>query len=105
MLSTVPDGEDLVIISGDSDYCSPLDKNEIDEYLSYEWETKKSKVKLYRRLSLFFKENFPDIELSQENKKASLISKLAKSESFAQTHSLIAELSTFPTLLWPIWRI
>jgi len=96
LLISVPHKAVLSIISDDADLYSPLNTNELDEFLFNEWELKKkSKPKFYRKLSDFFKHNFPNINLATESEKDNLIEKLSSSSNFASTHSLIASLSKF----------
>ena len=65
LLTTVPNGQDLYLITDDKDYCSPLDGSVFNSFLLQEWEEKKeSRLFYYRRLSSFFKERFPDIKLA-----------------------------------------
>jgi hypothetical protein len=56
---------------------------------------KKSNLLFYKRLSVFFKEHFPDIKLAAELEKELLIEDLAKSGSFARSYSVIAKLSNY----------
>ena len=86
----------MYFVSGDSDYVSPLDDSEINEYLADEWESKKkSGVIFFRRISEFFKDSFPAIHLASEVEKDDLIQKLSKSPSFTHTHVLVAKLAKF----------
>src|SRR4051812_32999281 len=54
---------------------------------------KKSKIIFYKKISTFFKENFPEIKMVSDIEKQSLINELAESSSFAATHSLLSKLS------------
>lgn len=87
----------LSIVSRDSDFSSEMDKNLLKGYLADEWGRKKKygSVKLYTSLSEYFGELFPQIKLSDEANKQSLISQLETSSNFAYTHAIIAELSGF----------
>ena len=49
----------------------------------------------YRRLSVFFQSNFPDIDLASESEKDELIARLGASRRFADTHRIVAALSHF----------
>ena len=81
-------------ISGDGDYCSPVDETALNSFLHDEWrEKKKSSIEFYKALPEFFKEKFPDIKLASDVKVNSLIERLSGSGSFATTHSVIASLS------------
>ena len=49
--------QDIVIISGDGDFSSEIDKNQINPYLKKEWsEQSKKSIKLYTNLGLFINE-------------------------------------------------
>lgn len=96
LLEAVPDGEELHFISDDKDYCSALDDGLFDPFLLDEWAMKKrSAVSFYKRLSSFFKKEFPDISLADELEKDGLIGQLAASESFRETHAVIRRLSAY----------
>ena len=102
VLASVPDAEDLYFISDDSDYASALDKNAFDSFLLGEWQRKKmSDLVFYRRLSSFFKDQFPEIKLASEVKKEMLIRGLSSSPNFATTHTLIGRLSAFSEFTRP----
>ena len=96
LLNELPDGENLIIISGDEGFRNPLNPDELHLFLAKEWEgRKKSKVFLYRNLNDFFNKHLKDIKIKIEKEKEDLINKLLNSESFSITHSLIQKLSTF----------
>lgn len=96
LLETVPPGEALHFISDDKDYCSALDDDLFDAFLLDEWATvKKSELVFYKRLSSFFKKEFPDISLADELEKDGLIAQLGASESFRETHAVIRKLSAY----------
>jgi len=96
LLDNVPDNEDLYLIADDRDYFSCLDENKPKEFLAREWNEKKgSNVILYRRLSPFFNEHYPDIKLASELEKEILIRELVASPTFATTHSVVARLSKY----------
>jgi len=70
LLKTVPNKEDLFIISGDSDFVSPLPPHPLSRYLSDEWKRKKaSKCVLYPTLADFLKKHFPEIKIADEAEK------------------------------------
>lgn len=97
LLEKVPNGEDLYFITDDRDYSSPLNPASFTPYLLEEWKDKKlSNLISYKRLSDFFADNNPDIELASEIDKDLLISALASSTYFANTHGVIARLSKYP---------
>lgn len=96
LLQAVPVGEDLYFITGDEDYSSPLDKGSIDPFLVEEWkEPHKSNFINYKRISQFFADEFPDIELATESEKDLLIRELASSGTFERTHQVVSRLSKY----------
>lgn len=96
LLDALPDGQDLYFITDDADYCSPLNDDKPDHFLSTEWETRKqSSLVLYKTLSHFFRDKFPEIKLASELEKELLIKKLAASGSFQKTHQIISKLSKY----------
>lgn len=95
LLEIVPDGQDLTIISGDGDFESSLQEGSISSYLQDEWNKKKgTHCTLYKSLSAFFNEYFPDIRLADEVDKECSIEKLDKSPNFATTHNAIKKLAS-----------
>lgn len=96
LLSAVPDGEDLHLVSTDPDFRSPLNTGRLDEYLEAEWREKKSSnATLYTDLASFLKEHFAAVRFPSDIPKLRLIQQLADSPNFESTHSLIADLSRF----------
>jgi len=96
LLENVPGGEDVYFVTDDKDFTSPLDPNAFNAFLLEEWsETKDSNLIFYKSLSTFFKEHFPEISLASELEKDILIRDLARSDSFAQTHAIIAKLRQY----------
>lgn len=96
LLKHVPNHENLYMVADDRDYFSILDENKPKEFLLKEWKDKKdSELILYRRLSPFFNEHYPDIRLASELEKELLIRKLVGSGAFTMTHKIIAKLSKF----------
>lgn len=94
LLAGVPSDEDLMFVSGDGDYCSPIDDDAFHSFLVEEWKEKKNAaVHFYKGLSVLLKDKFPDIKLASDVKTAGLIEQLAASRSFAITHAVIASLS------------
>lgn len=95
LLATVPDEEELIIISNDADFESPLEKGTIDKFLQNEWSAKKkSNVSLVKLLSQFLSTHFPDIKLADQIDKISAIERLEKSPNFSSTHRAIEILGT-----------
>jgi predicted nucleic acid-binding protein len=94
--TTVPDGEELFFITDDSDFLSDVNNNNFNPYLLNEWRSNKgSTLSLFKNLTGFFREKFPEIQLVDEYEKNLLIERLAKSSNFARTHSVLAQLSIF----------
>lgn len=94
--ATVPNGAELFFITDDSDYLSDVDSNNFNPYLLSEWQTEKvSTLTLFKNLTGFFREKFPEIRLVDEYEKNLLIERLASSSNFARTHSILAQLGTF----------
>lgn len=96
LLATIESKEDLIFISDDKDYASPLAEDEFDSFLIEEWTTtKQANVVFYRRLASFFKVYFPASLLAVDLEKELLIRDLDESGSFATTHSVIAKLNRY----------
>ncbi|MBA3537167.1 MAG: DUF4935 domain-containing protein [Tatlockia sp.] len=96
LLQDIPNNECLYIITDDKDYYSLLNENKLKEFLKNEWEDKKhSKIVIYRRLSQFFKEHFPDIKLVTELEKELAIKLLNNSETAEEIYKAIELLSTY----------
>ncbi len=96
LLDSVPDNEDLYLVTDDKDYISQIYENNLSQFLLEEWNKKKnSNIYLYRRLSDFFREKYPDIKLASDFEKELAISALISSSKFSDTHLAIAKLSKF----------
>lgn len=96
LLEFIPSNNHFVLISDDKDYKSPLNENELKNFLTKEWEEKKgSKILFYRSLTSFFKEHNINIELRWEEEKNQLIQELVESPNFSTTHEIIEKLSKF----------
>lgn len=94
LLEGVPEAQDIYIIADDGDWASALDRYQFKNFLFNEWAVrKKACVFYYRRLSTFFKDEFPDIKLATELEKELAIKKFAKSGNFGTTHVAVAKLS------------
>jgi hypothetical protein len=94
LLVEVPKGEALFFVTQDKDYLSPLHDQAFNAFLLSEWRHKKAAdLSFYSRLSTFFKEHFPKIQLASEAEKEMQIADLARSSNFSMTHNLIAKLS------------
>ncbi len=96
LLSNVPAGEDLNIVSSDSDYSSELIDGDIKKFLADEWVLNKdSEIKLYKGLPDLLKDHFPHIKLSDEIDKQAAINQLESSWAFTTTHDAISKLDKF----------
>lgn len=96
LLKATPNLEPLVFISDDGDYYSKVDDSLFNPYLLKEWQKiKHSNIIHFRNLTVFFRENFPQIKLADELEKNLLIEKLAISGSFTTTHLVLSKLSSF----------
>lgn len=96
LLESVENNQALYLIADDKDYYSVLDEDKLKEFLADEWHDKKSeKVIVYRRLSQFFKEHYPDIKLAGEFEKELAIRGLVNSTNFSRTHSAIGKLNKY----------
>ena len=96
LLSTIPDTQDLHIVSEDGDFASAVDPDRMGDFLYDEWKVRKqSEVFLFKRVSQFLSEKFPAAKVAADLEKNLLISELVGSSSFAQTHAIIAKLSAF----------
>lgn len=91
LLDDVPDEQDLYFISDDKDFYSKLNDKKFNDYLLSEWqENKNSKLFYYRKITDFFKEHFPHIEITSETEteKEIIIKNLYEAYSFDNAKSL-----------------
>jgi predicted nucleic acid-binding protein len=96
LLSSVPMGEDLILVTDDDDYHSSLNQEDLDPYMVDEWsKAKKSSIHPYDRPSSMFRDYFPDIKLASELEKDLLIQELAQSGTFDHTRGIISRLRKF----------
>ncbi len=96
LLDTVPNGEDLYLISSDKDYRSEIFEDKINPFLENEWKSKKkSNIFFYKNLVSFLNEHFKDIKLEAEQEKQNLITRLNESYNFECTHGIIAMLGQY----------
>lgn len=96
LLQSVPNDEDLHVISEDGDYYSCINEDAVHPFLEEEWKRKKkSSLFVYRTLSSFMKEHFDGVAFSFDKAKESLIEDLSCSGSFATTHQLISKLDAY----------
>jgi predicted nucleic acid-binding protein len=97
LLHVVPYRTDLFLISGDKDYSSPLGDDELSGFLRDEWERRKqSKILFYRRLSGFFKDQFPDIGMANSRDRDYLVRELSNSQSLADVQKIVTRLISYP---------
>ncbi len=97
LLTVVDDFDNFFFISDDKDYYSEYDKNLFNSFLLLEWEKRMplTTFKYYKSLSNFFKEKFPEINISTELQKEQLINKLSSSSSFSETRNVLRELKNY----------
>lgn len=96
LLAAIPEGEDIYLITEDGDYKSSFIKDDMNEYLKYEWKTKKkSEPHIYARLSEFIKEHFPQANNLADMEVNLTIKELEESASFASTHHVVSKLLKF----------
>lgn len=96
LLRTVPEGENIHIISADGDFFSQIDDKRAHPFLGKEWaKNKKSTMRVYRTLSAFLGEHFDGVAFSFDKEKDGLIDDLALCGSFASTHGVIAKLENY----------
>jgi hypothetical protein len=97
LLAAVPDQTDLFLISGDKDYSSPLGDEELSGFLRDEWQRRKqSTIHFYRRISNFFKEQLPEIEMANSRDRDFLVRELATSQSLLDVQKNVARLIAYP---------
>ncbi len=96
LLSAVPDGEDIHLISEDGDFYSTINENQPHPFLDDEWsKKKKSQLFVYRTISSFLGKHFDGVAFSFDKTKEALIEELARSGNFANTHHLVAKLENY----------
>jgi predicted nucleic acid-binding protein len=97
LLTAVPDGTDLFLISGDKDYSSVFSEDDLSDFLRDEWERrKKSTIHFYRRLSGFCQEQLPTVGIANLRDRDFLVRELASSQSLADVHKYVSKLRTYP---------
>lgn len=98
LLDDVPDEQDLYFISDDKDFYSKLNDKKFNDYLLSEWqENKNSKLFYYRKITDFFKEHFPHIEITSETEteKEIIIKNLYEAYSFDNAKYVIRKLRNY----------
>lgn len=93
LLSTIPEDQDLHIVSQDSDFASEIDRVKINSFLQREWnKTRFGKVHYYAKLNSFFEAHLPNIKLLDEYVKDDLIRQLEQSRSFDSSRDIIEKM-------------
>jgi len=96
LLETVPNKQDLHLVSEDGDFYSKLSDDRPNPFLVDEWQREKdASLFIYRTLSEFTKKNFDGVAFSFDSGKEKLIDDLRFSGSFADTHELITKLELY----------
>jgi predicted nucleic acid-binding protein len=99
LLENVPRGTDLYFIANDGDYFSKTNNKNFSHFLEKEWAKKKrGEILLYRQLSVFFKEQFPEIKLADDYERDFWIKSLQTSSNFTETHMIVRRLSRYRDL-------
>jgi len=96
LLASVPNKENLHIISEDGDFYSSLDEGRVHPFLLDEWkQTKSAELFAYRTLSAFMQAHFDGVAFAFDKDKDALIEGLRTAGAFAVTHRLISELENY----------
>lgn len=96
LLASLPQHEDVHLISEDGDFYSQLEEDQPHGFLFDEWRDRKNGVLyVYRTLSAFMREHFDGVAFSFDKEKEALIDALAESGTFAETHELVAKLENY----------
>jgi hypothetical protein len=105
LLEAVPAGEDILVVSDDSDFQSKLDKTQMSDFLQEEWRQKKNAAAvLYTTLPDLFRDHYPDVRLLEALEKEMAerelaVRSLATSANFEQTHAALDAVSRFSDFL------
>lgn len=93
LLSIIPKTKDLHFVSDDSDFSSPLDKNDFSDFLNNEWKNlKKSNLIFYNSFNQFLKTTFPEVKITTEDIKNTKIKAFEDSTTFDAARARLAEL-------------
>ena len=96
LLTSVPSGASLHIVTKDGDYASKLNPNVPSGFLQDQWKkTHDSDLFIYEQIGQFFQSNFPSEDFSLEIEKREAIDRLVNSGAFAVTHGAIALLAPY----------
>lgn len=105
LLTAVSKREELHFVTDDHDYVSTLNETDFSRFLLQEWQKdRRADLRFYARLSHFFKEHFPEIQLASEVERDLMVRKLGNSSSFAETHDMIAKMTRFASEFSPSQR-
>lgn len=96
LLQHAPNDIDLILVTGDKDFRSPLNKSKPNAFLEKEWgEKKEGNLELHSTLKSFLTSHFPDIDVAEIDDRLEAVSNLVNSGSFASTHQAVGKLSGF----------
>ena len=93
LLKSFPEDEDLYFVWWDWDFKSPIDNKKFNIFLLDEWkEQKSSEIYFYENLSVFLKDNFPDLEELDDYIKNKKIDDLKTSFNFNHSRQILRDL-------------
>lgn len=96
LLEAVPDEAELFFVTADGDYASALEGTDFSPFLAKEWANqKRGKIRFQPKLSEFFADVLPEIQLADEREKELAILQLRMSPNFGSTHSIVGELLAY----------
>jgi hypothetical protein len=96
LLVALPQGADLHLITDDGDYESDLSPGQPNPYLKSEWkENKNGEVFLWKRISQFIADKFPDAATTIDLERSLQAETLYRSPNFVTTHFTISELGKY----------
>ncbi len=96
LLNSVPDNQDIHIISEDGDFYSSLYPDEPHSFLAQEWrEEKNGELKVYKTLLKFMTEYFDGTAFYFDKNKETLLEDLENTGTYATTHEIIVNLEGF----------
>ncbi len=96
LLAVLPHKSDLILVSADRDFCSPLADDRPHDFLADEWRWEKSgQLELHQGLAPFLKAHFPEIKVPEDFDRRGAVQALVGSGSFQSTHTAIASLMAY----------
>jgi predicted nucleic acid-binding protein len=99
LLNSVANGEELHLISQDSDYSSDFDNQCMSQFLLKEWKAGfRGEIHYYKSLTSFFKLHFSNIHLADQLEVELLIKDLIASSNFASSRRILKMLSRYENL-------